>query len=368
MHYFYKYVPHSMEKIQDFLDYIFYEVWCKASRGGSYSLKLFSGKPELHDVLKDLHYSDAAGSFKFRNGIESIYKEFRRLSSATKEEFEVWYRSNNDIESSCSNKLESKIIRYKDLKIRFSHTDLVKELEAFYKNLYSAEFLSLKAVRQVVGDINDHYNTFMQVNDEGVCPFCGIEKMESAYDKYREAYDHYLPKAIYPFNSLNFRNLAPACHKCNSTYKGSKDPVYKSKDPILQVDRKRFFYPYSIKRINLSFKLNFSKHPNDIEPNNVELTVNSDRGNKEELEVWKRVYGIESRYKAISCAKKNMGKAWLVSAFDEWTNEGELPSEYIRKLRSRTAREPLTDLQFLKLAFLEECENHGVFNQPQARS
>ncbi len=24
-----------------------------------------------------------------------------------------------------------------------------------------------------------------------------------------EAYDHYLPKSLYPFNSINFRNLVP---------------------------------------------------------------------------------------------------------------------------------------------------------------
>ena len=26
----YKYVPHQMEKMQEFIDFIFYEVWCKA--------------------------------------------------------------------------------------------------------------------------------------------------------------------------------------------------------------------------------------------------------------------------------------------------------------------------------------------------
>ena len=50
--------------------------------------------------------------------------------------------------------------------------------------------------------------------------------MKGTHHSKREAYDHYLPKVLYPFNSINFRNLAPACHECNSTYKLGKDPAH----------------------------------------------------------------------------------------------------------------------------------------------
>ena len=30
----YAYVPHSMEKMQEFIDLIFFEVWCKAPASG----------------------------------------------------------------------------------------------------------------------------------------------------------------------------------------------------------------------------------------------------------------------------------------------------------------------------------------------
>jgi len=36
----YTYVPHAMEKMQEFIDFIFFEVWCKAP-GVEYGIHLF---------------------------------------------------------------------------------------------------------------------------------------------------------------------------------------------------------------------------------------------------------------------------------------------------------------------------------------
>lgn len=44
-----------------------------------------------------------------------------------------------------------------------------------------------------------------------ICQPCDIN---GVHHTKREAYDHYRPKPLYPFNSVNFRNLAPACHEC----------------------------------------------------------------------------------------------------------------------------------------------------------
>lgn len=97
--------------------------------------------------------------------------------------------------------------------------------------MYSQSLLDLAALRAKIGDIDDHYQTFVQTNKAGKCPFCGINDLLGEYHSKREAYDHYLPKALYPFNSINFRNLVPACHHCNSSYKTSKDPAYTQKTP-----------------------------------------------------------------------------------------------------------------------------------------
>ena len=39
-----------------------------------------------------------------------------------------------------------------------------------------------------------------------LCPFCGLGDIKGVHHTKRETYVHYLPKALYPFNSINFRN------------------------------------------------------------------------------------------------------------------------------------------------------------------
>lgn len=48
----YKYVPHTMDKMQEFIDFIFNDVWCKAPGGGAFDMNLFAGKPELRELME----------------------------------------------------------------------------------------------------------------------------------------------------------------------------------------------------------------------------------------------------------------------------------------------------------------------------
>ena len=43
----YTYVPHQIEKMQAFIDFIFHEVWCKAPIGLDFHADLFDGNPVL---------------------------------------------------------------------------------------------------------------------------------------------------------------------------------------------------------------------------------------------------------------------------------------------------------------------------------
>ena len=51
----YTYVSHQMEKMQEFIDFIFYEVWCKAPGYGPFSLDLFLPNPDLYEVMNAFH-------------------------------------------------------------------------------------------------------------------------------------------------------------------------------------------------------------------------------------------------------------------------------------------------------------------------
>ena len=58
MLYAYTYVSHSMEKMQAYIDFIFYEVWCKAPGNGGFRLDLFDPNAELREVMEAFNYGD----------------------------------------------------------------------------------------------------------------------------------------------------------------------------------------------------------------------------------------------------------------------------------------------------------------------
>ncbi|WP_218120428.1 hypothetical protein [Nitrosomonas sp. Nm132] len=122
--------------------------------------------------------------------------------------------------------------------------------------------------------------------------------------------EQHLPKALYPFNSINFRNLAPACHECNSTYKLSKYPAHNDAER-----RRKAFNPYA--KASHVIEMQVALQHSDIEkltPADVNLQFGPAAIN-EEIDTWKDVYRIEERYKAKLC-RENDGKYWLTQVLD----------------------------------------------------
>jgi hypothetical protein len=348
----YQYVPHSMEKMQTFVDYIFYEVWCKALGRQSFNLDLFNGNTELKEVMLAFYYSDANGADFFYGHVENIYGQFATLTIQQIEQLRLWYQGNNDIEKACANDPDLQIAKYAD--IESIDKKLGEQLASFFKGLYSQKLLDLVALRTKIGVIDDHYQTFIRKNSVGKCPFCGIGDIKGVHHSKREAYDHYLPKGLYPFNAINFRNLAPACHECNSTYKLAKDPVYSASG------RRKAFYPYTNQCYKIDIRIEL-KHRcwENIAPDDITFEFGPIEIN-EEIATWKEIYGIDERYKAKCCSESD-GKEWIVLIFDEWRGDGRTPDEYLKTLTRSTERSPFADSNFLKKAFLEGCERAGLF-------
>ncbi len=347
----YTYVPHQMENMQKFIDFIFFKVWCQAPGNGEFSLDLFDSNTELKEVIEAFHYSDTNGADFFNGHIERIYKLFAALTPIEIDKFRQWYQANNDIEKVCANDPTVHIARYAD--INAIHPDLNTQLKSFFKELYSQNLLDLKALREKIGQIDDHYHEFTKVNKEGKCPFCGIGDIKGIHHSKREAYDHYLPKALYPFNSINFRNLAPACHECNSTYKLTNDPVYSS------VGRRKTFYPYAAtsQPIEIAMKLG-TLDIDRLTPEDVQLTFGPTVIG-EEIESWKDVYGIEERYKAKCCS--NDAKDWLEQVRILRDEHGIEPEAALATVRKQSGIDPISNSNFLKVAFLEGCHRIGMW-------
>ncbi|MBK1674753.1 hypothetical protein CKO35_15935 [Ectothiorhodospira shaposhnikovii] len=348
----YTYVPHAMEKMQEFIDFIFFEVWCTAPGNGDFRLELFTANAELKELMEVFYYGDTQGGDFFYGHVERIYGLFAPLTPAQIDQLRQWYQANNDIEKVCANDPEVHIARYTD--ITAIHPDLSEKLASFFKGLYSQQLLDLAALREKIGQIDEHYQAFMQANTTGKCPFCGLGDIKGVHHTKREAYDHYLPKALYPFNSINFRNLAPACHECNSTYKLSKDPAHNA------AGRRKAFYPYTVGAHGIEITIDLNAPDIDrLTLADIQLTFGPATVH-EEIETWKEVYGIDERYKAKCC--DGDAKDWLEQLRILRDAHGITPDTSLATVQQQTAKAPVANSNFLKQAFLEGCQRVGLFD------
>lgn len=357
----YQYIPHKMEKLQEFVDYIFMNVWCQALNS-DYDLALFEEQQELHEIMSFLFQLDLAG--KLVNGaakdffidVSEIFNEFKSLSESEMQEYSEIYISNNSIANACSCSPDCWPKRYSDLNPQRS--DLNKRLEQFFTGLYSSGFFELARVREKINSsFDNYYEDFVRINDNGVCPFCGLMPIDSEFDPTREAYDHYLPKSRYPFNSVNLKNLAPSCNKCNSGCKRDQDPLYDKTGC-----RRKAFFPFSTSNANILFCLRITnRNWVSLSPEDIELELSSGL-HSEEIETWKELYRIEQRYKAKCCIKGG-GITWLNRVFNERQNYGLSIEAMVAAEMNSCDLEPWSNVNFLKKAFLEGCRQADLFSE-----
>lgn len=342
-----------MDEMQHYIDYIFYKVWYKATSRRDYSFEFFNDKWKLKQIVIKFHYDDTIGGDLFNKTIEDVYKIFQTLSKSQKKQIKQWYISNNDIEKLCFNDNTVTPITYDDL--NYFHEDLSKILKKFFPKLYGKDIIGLEAVYSKIGIIDEHYNSFITINREGICPFCGISDIDGSYVHTREAYDHYLPKEKYPFNSINFKNLAPMCNKCNSSNKLRQNPIINPATGI----RRKAFYPYEKKEYKIDISLSFDIDDiNNIKEDNIHVIL-SGENITEEVDTWNEVFYIEERYKQ-KCANKAHGKYWYTQILDELKSFPK--AEALRKKYNQMEASPFADTNFLRKPFLEACEAKGLFN------
>ena len=171
----------------------------------------------------------------------------------------------------------------------------------------------------------------------------------------REDYDHYLPKAHYPFASVNFLNLIPICKKCNQDRKKAKDPI--------ENDRVTF-YPFSTVEhnieINLNYKADINKEDKELNFTDLEINLN---GQADKIETWDWLFDIVTRYedkvKRFSKRFSNEIKSWhkiFTEDNEIWTYE-----QTIDRLINQYEPDYYDDKKFLKIAFLKAVKNDAKF-------
>lgn len=345
-----------MDIMQDYIQFILVNVWCKAEEGMAYDIAvLFDAKKDLRDMITELHTQELKGADTFLTSLQSLFEKFKLLDDAQKQQFISWFQLNNNIQQLCEQGNVLQPATYEFIANVFpnvQYPNLVIDLKKFYKNLYSNGFLTLDSVKSRIGKVSERYQKFTAKNDKDVCPFCGLVGLLGQYYSKRDAYDHYFPKDKYPFNSINFYNLVPACPRCNSSYKLAKDP--------LQNPRK-VFYPFSVNPypIELALKINQPDWEN-LQPNDIELEIGPNVLNSE-LDTWNDLYGIIERYKA-ECSSTGAGKAWLTEVFERADKLNMSKRQYVETMELDSKLDPFVDKRFLRKIFLEGCMNARLFD------
>ncbi|PKH49529.1 hypothetical protein CXF68_01965 [Tenacibaculum sp. Bg11-29] len=260
----YKSISHTILTIDELVNYIVCDYWCNARKGSSL---LFD------DRFTDFFYKLPV----FRGRLLDIYDLCRELSDVERNDIVNAFKNHNDIENLCNGNVT---LFVKPL----SYVVEVK-MKPFFVDLYE-EYSERKTLKLVYGSKADYYNKLYEENRFVDCPCCCLDVFEPEESGKREDFDHYLPKSVIPFASVNYNNLVPLCHKCNRTYKSDTNPIK---------DKKICFYPFEGKNNNVNVTIELD---DDIENPIRELRLSGD--DIEKIKTWDKVFSMTTRYRNVS--------------------------------------------------------------------
>ena len=278
---------------------------------------------EINDFSNDFFEKDFYDNLVSRHtGI--LLKAFKDIYKITK----VWtqqerttlcdaIRDSNKIEEICLGKIKPT----KESEI----TDPIKPIiVTLFKKLYKDVLFGGFFVPHY-GNRKTHYHNFSRFKTNGYewCPSCGIRPMHKFTEEITDQYDHYLPKDIYPFSSVNFKNLIPICSDCNSIQ-------VKSNNDILTHTGK-VFYPFDVKHRTIQIDITLSKNDPDLDKIEWGINYICESGKEDEIIAWKAVYKIVDRQK-MYC--KGSFRSWYNKFYEDFSDSDTIqdnPDEAIRK-------------------------------------
>jgi hypothetical protein len=268
----YKYIntPHS--KLHEFVMAFFSRIEFET---GVFDNSFY--EKEFYDVLICHHVKILGKRFKDIYTITKTWKQAERTKLCKA------IRESNDIKSICVGKIKP----LKSSAIPASLKPLLHDLFiCLYENVIKGKYFIPK-----YGSLKEHYHACKRdtVNDFEYCPACGIVEMKTYDDKKKDQHDHYLPKDVYPFSSVNFENLVPICADCNSI-------EVKSNKDILSYSGVVFF-PFDDKHKGIEIAVKIRKNdPDELSKIQWDITYSNKDGKNKEITAWKKIYNVEDRH------------------------------------------------------------------------
>jgi hypothetical protein len=275
MLYAYKPINHKLKEVQKLIEFIVLEVWCKPNCQRC--------KTRLNDELKAL-YDEHDWFRKKVNKIYKVCKDDLTVQDIT--DFKNAFENNNQIERLCNGTLIP-------IYINTLHVKLRKPLKNFFSELYT-KFLGWALICNNYKKKKDYYDELISKNNFTECPCCGFGDIKTDYSDGHSPFDHYLPQKYYPFSTINFDNLVPMCHICNSDNKGEKD-IIKNGQVV--------FYPFANAHpaINVLVDFEASKLPLLINKSGIDKLPKGYfkidfNVTTVEIESWNKIFKIRNRY------------------------------------------------------------------------
>lgn len=317
---------HEIFRLHEMLEHLVCNVWCEAN-GDVCSSKIH---PDFKDIYDNYDW--------LKTKIDTIYEACKSLSVDERETIVNAFFTNNQIEKLCNGDL---------LPVHLNKLPGVVEQQM--KPLLIDFYEILLERKKVPGTKQDYYQKLIRENEFQYCPCCGYMTFESTDCKYREAFDHYLPKSDYPFASVNFSNLVPLCYKCNSDRKKVKDPIEK---------KAKAFYPFSNEehRIEINITIDKAKDLRKLDRSDLAIDI---IGDMDKIATWDRLFDIKERYNDIT---RSFTKTFLqrIKRRHKDFSKGKENWSYtdsLNKIIEDYEYDRFEDCKFLKIPLMQELKN-----------
>jgi len=263
----YEPIEHPIFTLHNYVEHLVCQVWCNASDASTCE--------NLLDANFEIIYNAYAW---LKTDVDAIYERCKTLTDEQRTNIRDAFNVNNKIAELCDGTFIP--IQLDDL------PDVVKDnMKPLLVKFYDCLIDRVK----VPGDKLDYYKALMRANPTfKFCPCCGLSPIESAESHYREDNDHYLPKADFPFASVNFKNLVPLCSKCNKKCKSTKNPFEAGRVS---------FYPFDTRHSNIEVLINIVESPDldyqTLRQIDIEISFSNDA---RKTSTWDWLFEIKERY------------------------------------------------------------------------
>ncbi len=333
----YLYSYSKIQKVQSFVNHVMLDVIFNAQNNPAINFSSALVLPKYIALI------DGVNTDYILTPLSVAYTICKNLDRKQIKLLKTAVHNNNKIRELCNGTIQP--VKYEQ--IEAVNPDLKRAIKLFCDCLYD-HCITLKPFYTEYENINAYYKTV--VKKSSVCKCCGINKVLTQFHTHRSAFDHYLPRKHYPFNSLNFKNLIPICDICNGKYKLSEDTLYitENKGKINESKTRTVaFYPYSRTIHDFEIDITFSKNfDSTIEPKDIEIELTC-VGNTDKVASWDRIFGIKENYKAECCSDEM--RMYYEEQYIADMNFGKTHAQYIDIL----TKNKYGDMNFLKIPFLE---------------